>query len=616
MDTQAFLGGLDSLFARKAHSSEVEAYLSSALDQAHTNNDWAAELTVLNEVMGFYRSQSRHAEAMAAGDEALALIRAHGLERSEAGTTTLINAATAHRAALDYPAAIALYRTALSDSERTLGPTNRKLAALHNNLSMVYSDTEDYTHAYSELQTALTILTQASANPTEDIDIGSTHANMALVSWRLGEEASAARHTSAAMAIFAAGHHEDASHFSSALAAAGETFFRMGRLEDSRAAYTRALSLIAASYGTDNDAYAITSSNLAEVEEALAAGDHLAQSTQPDVSGLELARRYWEEYGRPLLADKYERVRSRIAIGLVGHGSECYGFDDATSRDHDFAPRFCLWVADDDFADFGEDLQRDYEALPDTFLGYSRTATPRTPRSRGSQRREGVLRIPQFYENLTGFATPPTDSPSEAVQWLLLEEAGLAAATNGEIFADALGAFSSTRRAFKAMPDDVRLSLISRRIGMMAQAGQYNFPRMVARGQHDGAWRSLTEFIHASASLVFLVNTPSSAGYLPYYKWEMAALERLCSRMGTHMADSYEPLLGIMTAASEASFGDTTSPAFLSATDQIATVCSMVVTELRTEGLTTSSEDFLEWHRPYVEEAIANPQLRSLGRQQ
>lgn len=614
MDTQIFLNGLDTLFARKAPSSEVETYLTSALEQAREAHDWATELTVLNEIMGFYRSRSRHKEAMTAGDEALTLLRSHGLEKSEAGTTTLINAATAHRAAHDYPTAISLYQAALSDSEHTLGPTHRKLAALHNNLSMVYSDTEDYTRAYSELQKALTILTQASTRPSEDIDIGSTHANMALVSWRLGDDAVAARHTSAAMAIFEVGHHEDASHFSSALAAAGETFFRMGRLDDSRTAYSRALDLIAASYGTDNDAFAITSSNLTKVEEAFAAGSHLARSTQPDLSGLQLARKYWEEYGRPLLTDKYERVRSRIAIGLVGHGSECYGFDDTTSRDHDFAPRFCLWVTDDDAADFGKDLQRDYEALPDTFLGYSRGSVLRTPRSQGSQRREGVLRIPQFYENLTGYTTPPSDSPSEAVQWLLLDEASLAAATNGEIFADALGTFSSTRRAFKAMPDDVRLSLISRRIGMMAQTGQYNFPRMVTRGQLAGAWRSLTEFIHASASLVFLINTPSAAGYLPYYKWEMASLKRLCSRMGTRLSDSYEPLYTIMTAASAASFSDATTDAFHSVAAQIAAVCSMVVTELKSEGLTTSSEDFLEWHRPYVEEAITNPQLRSLGR--
>ena len=50
------------------------------------------------------------------------------------------------------------------------------------------------------------------------------------------------------------------------------------------------------------------------------------------------------------------RVSSIASPQLVGHGSECYGFDDALSRDHDFGPRVCLWLTADDYAEFGERL--------------------------------------------------------------------------------------------------------------------------------------------------------------------------------------------------------------------------------------------------------------------
>ena len=71
--------------------------------------------------------------------------------------------------------------------------------------------------------------------------------------------------------------------------------------------------------------------------------------------------------GKPMIAAKYPQYAGRIAAGLVGHGSECYGFDDAYSQDHDFGPRFCLWLTDEDYAAIGEQLEVDYEALPRKF---------------------------------------------------------------------------------------------------------------------------------------------------------------------------------------------------------------------------------------------------------
>ena len=64
-------------------------------------------------------------------------------------------------------------------------------------------------------------------------------------------------------------------------------------------------------------------------------------------------------------------VSDRIAVGLVGHGSDCFGFDDTLSQDHDFAPGFCLWLTEEDDCAFGFRLFRAYRALPDTFAGTS-----------------------------------------------------------------------------------------------------------------------------------------------------------------------------------------------------------------------------------------------------
>lgn len=670
-DAEAFLKGLDAIFEAHEGATKAEPYLLQAMDDAENAGDDAGLLTVLNETMGFYRSQGRHEDNQWIVQRSIELALRMRLEGTEAWTTTLINAATSMRAAGRYDQAEDLYHQAIDSAKATLSPTDRRMAALHNNLSMLYSETGRPEQALHELEAALRVLEAASVDPSNDIDIAATHTNIALILLELpaderhtgpsGETEHAGapsnrmtppatspgsptdhstpaaarldeamRHARQSLDIYRTAGQEHAGHYASALAGYAQVCLAAGHADKAVRRYRQALSVIEENYGRDNDYYRITAANLVQAQEqtaeselsgviatpgtatpdAAASSGTVPSDTTPThtIPGLKLARAYWNEYGKPLIVERYPEYQGRIAAGLVGHGSECYGFDDELSHDHDFGPGFCLWLTDEDYAAIGERLQADYESLPDTFMGFGPKS--QTARAQGAGRRVGVFRIGDFFESITGYRqAPPADRPHE---WLMLDEPTLAAATNGEVFADPLGAFSKTRQGFKLMPEDVRLSLISRRLGMIAQAGQYNLPRMLQRGDGAAAWCAINEFAEAVASLVFLINTPVSAGYMPYYKWRFAALRRLSRRMAARLPDACAQLEDVLRLASAACFGGVgfgeggkgAAPAAKQVVSIVESICAEIVAELGREGLTDSDETFLEWQRPYVEEHI------------
>ena len=596
---------LDNMFASHASVQEIEKYLLNALNQSQAKanqaessqeeaNAQALQLSVLNELMGFYRSRGEHAKNKPIIDNALDLAKKMDLVGSEAGTTTLINAATSLRAAGSYERATEIYSQAIKESSKTLKPNDRKLAALHNNLSMLYSETGNTTEAINELNIALEILQKSSIDPSTDIDIAATHTNLALAILQECSQPNestnsksdslnaAFEHASTSVRMYISGNNQNQPHYASALAGYAQVQYARKEYSDAVDAYSKALDLIAQCYGKDSESYAITLENLQQAQKAAekftasgvadaiqcaAEKSPATDDLQPESNktkkaednpkiknGMQLAKEYWQTYGKQLLElPKFRDYKSRIAAGLVGHGSECYGFDDEISRDHDFGPGFCLWLTDEDYAKIGEDLQAAYNDLPQEFAGFgSREETPRA-KSCERSKRVGVFSTSEFFENITGFSAAP--SQNEPYLWLSLNESTLAAATNGQIFADPLGEFSKTRQSFKLMPDDVRISLISRRLGMMAQAGQYNVPRMLARKDGAAAWLSINEFVRATASIVFLLNNPISAGYLPYYKWQFAALRKLSVRMASRLSGVANQLESLMRLSSAACFG-------------------------------------------------------------
>ena len=297
--------------------------------------------------------------------------------------------------------------------------------------------------------------------------------------------------------------------------------------------------------------------------------------------GLDEARALYEEHGRPLLHRQFPELEGRVAVGLVGHGSECYGFDDEISRDHDFARGFCLWLTDGDDLRYGVALSRAYRSLP---LGAA------TERSALAEENCGERRTAFFYRRYTG----SPGAPESWQQWLSLPAHALAEATNGAVFRDDLGEFTAIReQLLHGMPEDVRKKHLAARLIEMAQSGQYNYPRCLRHGEEGAAMLELSDFVRAACGAIYLLERR----HMPYTKWMLRGMESL-PKLG-HLRTALEFLL---TGENDAALRQ----------GVIEDVCATVARELRAQALSDGDWDYLEPHAFAVQRRIENPQLRAL----
>lgn len=263
MDIQAVLAHLDGLFADKK-LDEVAPFLTSQLETAREEGDAGAVLSLMNELVGFYRSTSQTAASLSMAQQALQMVNAMGLANTPAQGTTLINAATAYRAAGELEEAIALYAQALVVFE-TLGETGYAMASLLNNMSQVYQTLNRHNDALPFLERALTLLSSLEG---VDAEIATTHSNLAISYLSLGDHSKAAAHLDVALQIFETGNGPHDAHYGAALSAAASLAYAAGDYARAVQLYEKALPEIRKSFG-ENDGYHITRQNLALAQQAL-----------------------------------------------------------------------------------------------------------------------------------------------------------------------------------------------------------------------------------------------------------------------------------------------------------------------------------------------------------
>ncbi|MDE7198819.1 MAG: DUF4037 domain-containing protein [Lachnospiraceae bacterium] len=305
------------------------------------------------------------------------------------------------------------------------------------------------------------------------------------------------------------------------------------------------------------------------------------------VKGLELSEKYYREYGERMIREQFPEIAGQAAAGLVGYGSECLGFDDEISRDHDYGPSFCVWLPREIYRQYGEKLQTAYNALPKAFMGFG----GRVEEEQGKGR-VGALCLEDFYLEILGRES----APETAQEWFMIPEPSLCAAVGGQVFEDFLGRFTEIRNALLAYyPEEVWRKKLAESLARAAQAGQYNYARAMKRGERIAAEIALTEFVKEAMQIVYLLNKK----YAPFYKWMHRGLRDLsvCGEIGDMLSLLYQ-------VPDPAAAWEGAGPAdFLYQLNTgdgrvvvIEAVCNVLVQTLNEMGLSRVQDNFLQMH--------------------
>lgn len=305
--------------------------------------------------------------------------------------------------------------------------------------------------------------------------------------------------------------------------------------------------------------------------------------------GLELSERFFRAYGEPMLHEKFPELLPLLCAGLAGAGSECFGYDDDLSRDHDFEVGFCLFLPDETLVDrkIAFALERAYAKLPSEFEGVRRP-----PLNPVGGNRHGVIRLSEFFKQKTG----REDACLSLRDWFFVPEQSLLEATNGRIFYDGLGKMTEARARLSYFPEDVRKKKLAGNLLLAAQSGQYNYVRCVRRGELGAAQLALSEFVRSLQHAIFLLNRR----YLPYYKWSFRALRSL-----PILSDCEEDLEYLISSGNT----EREVECKLAIMERLA---AKLCTELRAQGLSTRSDDELEAHAYAVNGTISDEGVRNL----
>lgn len=248
-------------------------------------------------------------------------------------------------------------------------------------------------------------------------------------------------------------------------------------------------------------------------------------------TGLEISTDFIHEVVWPALSRGLDGRAGRLAIAVIGTGSDVQGLDDQISRDHHWGPRANVLLLPEDAGPLHHDVKNILDSgMPASYRGF--------PVVRDTLIMTGLTSRPmdEFFQYFLGTAALPQSHPD----WLRLCEVDLHHVTSGRVVIDGPGELTRRRGHLRYYPDEVWMKRIADWcMYLTGRDAPYNLHRLAKRGDRFTASLYKANYLHQAMELTFALNRR----YAPYTKW----LHRVVATLplgGTEVVEALEEIHG------------------------------------------------------------------------
>lgn len=244
------------------------------------------------------------------------------------------------------------------------------------------------------------------------------------------------------------------------------------------------------------------------------------------IHGLTLCERYYQEVVRPIFEAQFPKLS--YTAGLIGYGSDVLGLDTSLSRDHQWGPRFLVFLSEQDQTQYAASLSEVLrQSLPVSFLGYSTHFTVfdestriMTPIEHGPV--DHLIEFWSISDYIQSYLGYDLSREPDVLDWLSFSEHKLLGFTSGKIFRDDLGTITALRQKLAFYPDEVWKYLLASEWQKISQEEPF-VGRTGHAGDDVGSRIITARLVQSVMRLCFLMEKR----YPPYSKWFGTAFAQL-----------------------------------------------------------------------------------------